>query len=60
MAVFGRSSKRQLVSNGAMEDKADEFLNPFTKLGTALNDLVIAFQGPLVDSLQGFCIFLSK
>ena len=52
---------RQLVSNfGAMEDKADEFLNPFTKLGTAINDLVIAFQGPLVDSLAGFASFLAN
>ena len=60
MAVF-EEVQRQLVSNfGAMEDKADEFLNPFTKLGTAINDLVISFQGPLVESLAGFASFLAN
>ena len=58
-AVF-EEVQRQLIANfGAMEDEADELLNPFDRLMTKINDFVIGIQGPVVKVFGGIADFLS-
>ena len=58
-AVF-EEVQRQLIANfGAMEDEADELLNPFDRLMTKINDFVIGVQGPVVKVFGGLADFLS-
>jgi hypothetical protein len=60
MAVF-EEVQRQLANNfGAMEDEADKFLNPFTKLSVAIKDLMISLQKLPVGAFASVVEFLSR
>ena len=60
MAVF-EEVQRQLANNfGAMQDEADKFLNPFTRLSVAINDLMISLQKLPVGAFASVVEFLSR
>ena len=60
MAVF-EEVQRQLIENfGAMESKADEFLNPFSRLSVVIDDLRIRIQGFFLGGIEPIAVFFSN
>jgi hypothetical protein len=60
LAVF-EEVQRQLINNfGAMQDEANEFLNPFSKLSVAVQDLVIELQKLPLGAFSSLVEFLTR